>query len=154
MGLFLCSVCDEQIGFGSIPEHVCDHEKIKALTSKLRDQANAAESKLHDIKNAVFMTLQQLPSLDPEEVTIPTEWLRNLWKAAECQWYSEKTADNFLSRWIATHRTLCEAFDLFRSKKSESKLEKLQALREACDNAAELLGYQDSKLDLRPEDLV
>lgn len=153
MCLILCKVCDEELTH----THVCNPEKIIAYVDRLRREARTAESKLSEIQNAVMKVLQPIPHLENEEVTVKTEWLRKLWNAANCQWDEVKTADSFLVHWMATHRILCEAFDVFRSKKygkSQTLLEKLRDLREACDKAKETLGYQESNLDMSPEDLV
>ena len=157
MGLFLCDVCLAQLEPGSMSPHVCDPEKARKHAKYQEDRAIAAEGKLEVVRNAVFMLLHQLPSLNTEQVNVSGEWLRNLWKAADCQWDEVKTADSFLVRWMATHRILRESFRLFRSKncgKVESLLSKLQLLRQACDKAKEVLGYQDSKFDLTPEDVL
>lgn len=155
MGLFLCPMCNEHLTLD--PPHVCEREKIIAYVERLEHEARLAEHRLSEIQNAVMKVLQPLSSLDGEEVTVKTEWLRKLWDAANCRWHEAKIADSFLVHWMATHRILCEAFDLFRSKKygkSQTLLEKLKDLRDACDKAKETLGYRDSNLDMTPEDLA
>lgn len=154
MGLFLCDLCNAHL---TLDPHECDKEKILRNIQQLEERARIAERNLDDVQNAVFKLLEPLGSLDGEEVTVKTEWLQWLWDAARCKWHKADTAKSFLCHWMATHRILCEAFDLFRSKKHghvETKLNKLKHLREACDKAKEVLGYQDSNLDLTPEDLV
>ena len=151
MGLFLCPMCDEQLM--SSP-HVCNPTVIINRIHKLENEVRLAESKLNNVKNSVFMLLQSLPSLEGDSVSVETEWLRKMWHAAECQWHENKSPDKFLVRWIALHRILCEAFDLFRSNKKETTLEKLRFLKEACDSAKKVLNYEDSKLYLTPEDLM
>ena len=151
MGLFLCRMCDEQLG--SLP-HVCNPDVIVNRINKLENEIRLTENKLNGIKNSVFMLLQSLPSLEGDSVSVETEWIRKIWQAAECQWYENKNPDKFLVRWISLHRILCEAFDLFKSRKKEPVLEKLKDLKEACSNAQKLLNYQDTKLDLTPEDLM
>ena len=158
MGLLLCDVCLSRLELGSTSQHVCDSEKAKKNVKQLEGRASNAENKLEDIRNAVYMLLHQLPSLNAEQVNVSGEWLRNLWKAADCRWSEAKSADSFLVQWVATHRILCEAFRLFRSKnhgRVETTLSKLQSLRQVCDRAKEVLGYQDSsKFDLTPEDVL
>jgi len=154
MGLFLCDVCNQQLG---TPPHVCNREDIKKYVDDLEERATTAEFRLNDVKNAVLMVLEQLQSIEGEEVTVKTEWLKKLWAAAKCQWYEAKDASAFLKRYIALHRILCEAFDLFRTKKGETLLLKLKNLREACDSANSLLGYEKNQIDklsLTPEDIV
>jgi hypothetical protein len=151
LGLFLCDICDEQL---SLEVHVCEPDKIRARIQKLQDATRIAEFRWDKVRNAVYMILQSLPLLGDEKVVIEAEWLRRLWDAADCRWYENTSADNFLVRWIAVHRILSEAFDVFRSKKNETLLVKLQALKKVCDEAKEVLGYQNSILDLMPEDLI
>jgi len=152
----ICDICDKALGW-TPHEHVCDPEKIREHVHELRTRAAVAENRLNSVQDAIFKLLEPLPSLNDETVTVKSEWLRKLWESAQCQWHEAKTADSFLVRWMALHRILCEAFDLFRSKKygkTQTLLEKLKDLREACDKAKETLGYQDSKLDMTPEDLA
>jgi len=83
--------------------------------------------------------------------------LRKLWNATENQWYEAKTADDFITCWMVTHRILCEAYDVFRSKKyghAQTILQKLKDLRKACDESQKVLGYENSNLDMSPEDLI
>ncbi len=152
MGLFLCQICDEQLSFTE--SHVCKQEDIVNYIQRLRDDANRSRNFLNDIQNAVLMILQSLPTLDDEQILVETKWLRKLWDAAQCQWHENKSVDKFLVRWIALHRTLSESFNLFRSKNHKTLLEKLTAVREMCDSAKKVLGYEDSRFDLTPEDLV
>lgn len=161
MGLFRCDLCDENLGFIGGDIHKCDPEKIKSKIKmeKLQKLAMDAENHLEDIRNAVYKILQQLPSMDGPKATVDTDWIRRLWDAAECRWWEAKTADSFLVHWLASHRILVEAFQLFRSKeygKSVPKLEKLKQLREACDYARKVLGYDKDgdEFDVSPEDLV
>ncbi len=155
MGLFLCKCCGKQL---SLDEHICNKEDIEKYVAELENDARIAGYNLRTIQNAVFKLLQTSSALSDSEYTVvETEWLKNLWKAAECQWYESKSSDNFLVCWMSLHRILRKAFDLFRSKtngKSETLLQKLQSLREACDKAKETLGYQKSNLDMSPEDLI
>jgi hypothetical protein len=163
MGLFLCDICNQNLSCcfkadGNYEKHVCKNEDILAYIDNLRNIAGKAERNLDEIRNAVFMTIQDLPSLTPEEITIKTKWIKQVWDAANCKWYENPYnhggPDYFLGRWCSMHRLLCEAYDLFRSKKGESLLTKLTNLREAVDNSKVALGYQDSKLDMKPEDLL
>ena len=59
---------------------------------------------------------------------------------------------------MSLHRILRSSYDLFRSKlyptQDKTLLGKLKSLKEAVDNSREVLGYQDSKLDMTPEDLL
>ena len=154
MGLFLCHICNEQLGFEN--PHKCDPETIRKYVGSLQDAARLAERRLDDMQNAVFMLIHELPSLEGEEITVKTKWLTRLWEATKCRWYEAETKEQFLVCWMATHRILCEAFDLFRDEKhgkKETLLQKLVALKEACTNAQEFLGYKDSKLHLSPEDI-
>jgi hypothetical protein len=151
----MCRMCGGHLSLDN--PHVCDPEKVRERMEELEHQARIAEHRLSDIQNAVMKVLQPLPNLEGEEVTVKTEWLRKLWDSANCQWHEAKTADSFLVHWMATHRILCEAFDLFRSKKygkSQTLLEKLRELRDACDKAKDTLGYRDSNLDMTPEELA
>ena len=84
MGLFLCDICNEHL---TLEKHVCNPEKISNYIHKLQDNASIAERRLSDMQNAVFMILQELPSLEGEKITINAEWLRRLWCAAQCRWY-------------------------------------------------------------------
>ena len=145
--LIVCDICDEVVS--ELP-HVCDKEKIKAYIKSLQDRANKAERNLEDVQNAVFMILKDLPELQGESISVKTEWLRNLWSTAKCQWYEQKSADDFLVCWLATHRILCEAFDLFRSKNID-KEKKLRDLKDACIQASRILQYNEN-FDLGPED--
>lgn len=157
MGLFLCDVCNEQLGPAP---HVCDLAKVREYVDRLEDQARVAERRLEDVRNAVYKILQPLDGLEKREegdVLVSGEWLRKLWAAAQCNWdlmAEARTADSFLTCWIATHRVLRKAFDVFRTGKGLTLQEKLQALREACNQASEVLGYQSSKLDMSVEDVI
>lgn len=152
MGLFLCNVCDKEVNTKG--EHICSKEDIIQHIDFWKNLAYKNQIYLDKIQNAVYNIFQSLPSLDASAVLVETNWLRQLYKAADCQWYKEKSADNFLVRWLVTHSVLCEAFDLFRSKKKETKLEKLQNLRKACKEVADTLDYNDANLDILPEQLV
>lgn len=153
MGILICEICNEHLPLcaEAYDSHVCDPNKIEAHVKRLRNEKTEAEHRLSDIKDAVFKVIKDLPSLEGETVTVKTEWLRKLWDSANCRWYDAKTADSFLSEWLSTHMILCEAFDLFESK--GSLLQRLQKLREACDNANERLNY-NAKFDLSPEDII
>lgn len=159
MGVLICDKCNEYLPLS--PEsldHVCDPEKIKEYVRYLKEEAENNRRKLDDIRNAVFNVLQELPTLEGEKAIVKTDWLRQLWDAAQCQWHEEKTADSFLVRWLVTHRILCEAFDLFESKEKGTFLDKLADLKQACLQAEETLNYGNkdgtSRLDLSPEDIV
>jgi hypothetical protein len=155
VGILICRTCDVDItGDGN---HVCSQKAVLALVERLREETRTAEQRLSDIRNAVFRALEELPGREGELVAVPFDRLRQLWDAAQCRWYEATTADDFLARWLATHRILCEAFDVFRSVKCgkrETLLEKLLALRAACDAARATLGYENSGFDLTPEDLA
>lgn len=153
MGLFLCDICDEQLS----DSHVCDKEVIKKRISTLEERACLAERQSRDMQNAIFMILHTLPTLEGDEVVVKTNDLKRLWEAAKCQWFSAKTADQFLSCWMAMHKILREAYNVFRSrnfKKNLSLLEKLNNLHKACIESKPILGYQDSNLDKSPEQLM
>ncbi len=116
MGLFVCDKCGFEGGVHLYAGgHVCEEQAILDHVKKLRDRASEAETKLDNIRNAVFMVLKDLPDLEGETVSVKTQTLRSLWDAAKCQWHEQKSADSFLVCWLVTHRILCEAFDLFRS---------------------------------------
>ncbi len=153
----ICPTCDEPLGW-TPHVHVCKPEVIEAYVHRLKEEANTATRRLEDVRDAVFRLLEPMPQIEKlEEVTVSTEFLRKLWQSAQCQWHEAKTPESFLVRWIALHRILCEAFDLFRSKKYgkvETLAQKLTALKEACNHAQDVLGYKDSNLDLTPEDLA
>lgn len=154
MGLFLCDLCDQHLG---VAPHVCEPADIRKHVQTLELRAQVAERKWDDIRNAVFMLLQSLPTLVGESAVVETEWLRKLWAAAECRHYEARTADDFSLRWMATHNVLRFAFGLFRSKangKVATRLERLQSLRKACNHAKEVLGYQSSVFDVSPEELA
>lgn len=154
--LIICDLCDKDIT--STPRHVCDRADIRAYVTRLVDDNRAAERDLDDIRNGVYKLLQSLPNISgTEEVVVRTDWLRRLWSAAACQWHEAKTADSFLVSWLATHRILSRAFDLFRSENRRQKVtmrDKLQSLKDACVQAQKVLGYEDSKLDLGSDDVV
>lgn len=155
MGLFLCDMCNEQLTFDS--PHVCDPGKLRAYIAELELRARKAEHKLNVMEDAVLYTLKELPSLEGEKIEVSTKWLRMLWQAAECRFDKYEEPEAFIGHWMAMHRILCEAFDLFRSRKygkPSNLLKNLQELKEACEIAKKVLGYQDSVLDLSPEDIV
>lgn len=147
MGLFLCECCGKHWN----PEHLCKPEDIEQYIREMDYRARMAELNLDKIRYAVRLMLQEIPSLDGEEVTIKTAWLRKLWNAAELTVDDSKTIDNFLARNLAMSRLLCEAFDMWRSRKKETTLQKLKSLRTVCDNAKEVFGYHDSVFDMSPE---
>lgn len=151
MGLFLCPKCDLQ--------HIgtpCKEEDIIAHVEQLKREKWEAEQKLDQIRNAIFMIIQELPSLEGE-IKVNKDWLDRLWKAGQCQWYEAKTTETFLVRWCALHFLLSDTYDLFRKNrygKELSFLDKLKKLKKQVDRSQEVMGYQDSKLDYEPEDLV
>lgn len=157
MGLFICDLCNKHLDITAGGSHVCNQEDIRKHVEQLELAARTAERNLDEMQNAVLMILKELPSLEGEKVQVNAEWLRRLWGATKNQWYDAKTADDFLVQWMVTHRILCEAYDVFRSKKyghSQTLLQKLTDLREACDNSKAVLGYKDSHFDMSPEDLA
>ncbi len=156
MGLFLCDLCNEHLGLSSkgLTPHVCDPETLRKRVRQLEDAARTAERRLDEIQNAVFMVLQELPSLEGEQVAVSGAWLRRLWDAARCVWYHAETPDNFLSRWLVKGFVLSRAYALFRKKGGKTLLDKLVGLRQACDESRPVLGYENSPFDLSPEDLV
>lgn len=154
MGVHICQMCNEHINFDDV--HVCNPDKIKAYVSKLEEDVRDARNKLESMQNAVFMLVQELPSLGTGAVCVDTKWVRQLWLATNCHWYKVETVDDFHVQWLATHRVLCEAFDVFRAERlehSRTLLQKLTDLKEACAKAAELM-YPDSGLIITPEELV
>ncbi len=156
MGLFICRICNETLGDNFV--HQCDQTKVEAHIEKLQNEAHVAERRLNDIRNAVFMVLQELPSLEGEKVEVNGEWLRRLWGAGDCRWWEAKSADEFLVRWLATQKILCEAFDLFRSERKgtrpKSTLEQLRALRKACVDAKNLMYNDSSSFNVTADDIV
>ncbi len=152
MGLFICDICNEQLN----GKHVCNLENVKKYVNELKESAMVSAKNLAEIQNAVFMILQELPPPSSAAGWAADEWIDRLWEAAKCQHNNIKTKEQFLVRWTTMHRILSEAFDVFRSVKygkKESILDKLKSLKEACKTAQEVFGYQDSKLDLTPEDI-
>lgn len=158
MGLFICKICDAHLPISFERDvHKCDMAVVEKRIEKLEYDRNIAERKLDKIRDSIFFIIQSLPSLDPKEITVETELIRKLWKVAECRDLNADTADSFLCQHIAYHRILCESFGIFKSKefgKSKNLLEKLKEVYEACLNAKKVLGYEDSKFDLTPEELI
>lgn len=158
MGYPICDICDKGMGFDG--DHVCDPENIKKFVDDCQKRAREAENKLDNIRNSILMLLQSLPSFGDGEVSVDTDWIRKIWNAAECRDYDAKTPESFLVQWLATHGVLCEAFSLFRTEEigrrdNTSTLEKLQALRKACDEAKEILYKNDgSPFDLTAENIL
>lgn len=151
MGLFLCKLCNAHL---DMSPHKCDPEAIEAHIFQLENEKWQAQNHLNQVRNTIYNLLKPLETLEGESVIVKGDLLRNLWSAANCEWHNAKTADNFLSHWMALHKILRKAFDLFRSKKKETPLEKLNQLKNSVDTAKEVLGYQDSKLDLTLEDFI
>jgi hypothetical protein len=148
-------MCNEQLSLD--PPHVCNPDDVREYVAELKLRADQAEHKLNLIDDAVLLTLKDLTSLEGEKVEVSTKWLRKLWKAAECNFFDRyNELETFLAHWMAMHRILRCAFDLFKSRKyaSSNLLKILQALKIACEDAKKILGYQDSLLDLSPEDIV
>jgi hypothetical protein len=162
MGLFICDICNYQTGILDPTIHICDLQKVKEYNLKLQKDARDAELELDNIRNAILNLIRSVPSMNevrdgmPDNILINSKVVRDLWDAAECRWYEQDNADIFLSRWLMTHQVLCEAFDVFRSDThgNKTKLEKLQALKKVCVEAAQGLGYDDESLDLSPEDVI
>lgn len=156
MGLLICDSCNRQMDWGG--EHVCKPNDIRYHVAELENRARVAEDNVSDMRNDMYWVLKDLPSLEGDKLEVSGKLIRQLWDAVGGQWYEHKTADSFLSMWLATHRILCEAFDLFRTKKkggtTGTVLERLKELRRACDEARIVLGYLDSKFDVTPEELV
>ncbi len=163
MGLFLCDLCDKPLEWQTDEKmwlpHVCLRESIRLKINNLEERCRKAENRLIDIQESVFRILTEIgfPVDDNCSNLISNELLGRLWRAADCKWHNADTASDFHSEWMATHRVLCEAFDVFRSKKygnRETLLEKLTRLKESCDVAKKVLGYENSELDMTPEQLV
>ena len=155
MGLFLCDLCDQQLGFDG--NHFCATANIRKKNERLEKDKRTAERRLDEMQNAVLMLLKELPSLAVERINVDAKWLRRLWDATQGRWDEAKTADEFLSHWLATHRVLCEAYDVFRTEKyghPQTLLQKLTDLRIVCDSSKKVLGYEASDFDMTPEDLV
>lgn len=155
MGLFLCQLCNDHLDFDR--PHECDPVTLRKRIEELEMKARKAEHKLNVIEDAVQHLIKELPSLEGEKIEVTTKWLRLLWKAAECRFDKFEEPESFLGHWMAMHRILCEAFDLFRSKKHghpANLLVNLKELWEACERAKVVLGYQTSVFDLSPEDIV
>lgn len=150
MGLFLCELCGEQLGH----HHECKTSDILARINKLEDDKRNAELSLDGIRNAVYKILQGFPEAYGGSVEVPYRDIIRLWEAASCRWHRSQTPEQFLVCWIAVHRILVEAFRVFKTNNREPLVEKLRALRVACDQAREALGYTDSILDMSPEDVV
>lgn len=157
MAFPICSLCDEPLSFTG-PPHECSREKIMANITRLQDAERVASQKLEDMQNSVLVMLKEVGGpFEGDKVTVNAAWLRRLWDATNNCWYEAKNADDFLVQWMATHRILCEAYDVFRSKKyghKQTLLQKLTDLREACDKSKPILGYNDSHFDVTPEDLA
>ena len=160
MGLIICPICDDHSGICVDHKHECTTENIIKNVKRLEEEAATAKRNLDKIQNDVMMLLHTLPSLDGEEISVKTDWIRTLWKAAKCNWDGEQSADSFIARWLAIHRILCEAFDLFRGGRFNTKeplLHRLTVLKEMCVNAQEILGYNEkgsSPLFLSPQDII
>lgn len=159
MGLFLCDICNEQL---SLEDHICKQEDIRKRIQYLEIEAGTARHHLNLVQDAVFLILKSIgdeSSLDLDLVAVETKLIRDLWKAAKCEWHDHKTEKSFLVMWMATHRVLCEAFSIFRKKsqgqiKPLNLLEKLTNLNKSCEEAKVTLGYESSKFDMTPEDLL
>jgi hypothetical protein len=151
MGIFVCEVCGYEGGLGQPGGHVCHPSDVLLHVRELKASANEAHLQIRDIQNAVFRILEDVPSLEGGTVEVKTEWLRRLWDAARCQRNEDSSLDNFLARWMSMHRIMANAFDVFRFRKEESLVKKLTRLRQQCDHAMVVFGY-NSKLDLTPEE--
>lgn len=154
MGLFLCSNCNKSLGSEI---HICKHEDVKLYVEKLELRAREAENELRQIQDSVLLIMETLPTLDKEEVLVKSELLENLWKSVKLQWYKSEHPKDFLLKWMTLHRILTDCFYIFkpiRNGKKETLVEKLAKLKESCQHAQEVFGYQDSKLILSPEDLI
>ncbi|RJQ25694.1 hypothetical protein C4577_04850, partial [Candidatus Parcubacteria bacterium] len=104
MGLFVCDLCGFQGGLGC--SHECKKEDIRKHAKYLDLEKRTAEDHLEKMKNAVLMILKNLPSLEGNKIEVSGDWLRKLWNATENQWYEAKTADDFITCWMVTHRIL------------------------------------------------
>lgn len=153
-----CDICGEELSFTG--DHACDMDKVRKIIKDLNEMVRIKDGTMEIIQDGVLLLFSEIPSvehLQQENIEVKVHWLRMLWDAANGKFNDVEIADSFLSQWIATHLVLSEAFDLFRSKsfrKNHGLLEKLKELKFACDEAKETLGYQDSILDLTPEDII
>lgn len=155
MGLFLCPLCNDH--FTIDPPHKCNDSKITSYIKKLKTEAHEAEMNLHLMQDDILFLIKEIPSLEKEKVEVSTKWIKSLWQYAGGNFYRTEDPVSFLSHWMAMHRILCEAFDLFRSKnykEPKNLLSNLKQLLEVCEHAKTVLGYEDSKFDLSPEDIV
>lgn len=155
MCLIICDVCDETLS--DFSGHICNPEKIKSYVNELKERTIRSERKLDSIQNAIMLVVKSLPTLDGNFVTIEKKLLDDIWNAAQCEWFESKTADSFLTMWLLTHRVMCEAFDVFRSTRfghKQTLLQKLQYLKESCDEANSALYNNEDGFDCTPEELV
>ena len=151
MGLFLCELCGQSVS----ENHVCDREDIRKRMEELHATINRTTRELSAVRNGVEMLLQGLPSLEGKTTTVDTDWLRSLWSASGCLVRDVVgSADCFVSRQSVLHKVLRHSYDVFRSRKKESLLVKLRGLKRVCEESKEILGYQDSILDMSPEELM
>lgn len=153
MCLIICRLCNEEIGFET---HTCDPEKIANYINQLKQDLIDSGDKLECMANAVFMVLKDLPKLDGNPVEVSPVWLQRLWEAVEGKYYKADTADLFIIQSLAKQQILCAAYELFRDRKGKTLLEKLQRLKETCDNSVKALGYDNTKspFTITPEDIV
>lgn len=136
--------------------HQCERDDIIKRIESLGNVAWKAEMRLSNIRSKVKLLIKELSSLDEEEIIVKTKWIKDLWEATEnrCAEKKNSNPNEFLSIWLYQQHVLCEAFDLFRSKKNETALVKLRNLRKVCDEAKAYIYPGGSPFDVTPDDIL
>lgn len=152
MCLILCDICDANITgevFNKI-EHVCKREDIEKNVKKLTETMNFYQSKLNTVEELLHYYISEKVEIRQDE----KEFLDKMMMAVSPNLvsYSSETSESFLVKWLATHRVLCEAFQLFY-KDGRPILEKLKDLEDSIANARQVLKYTTSKDVMTSEEL-
>ncbi len=151
MGLFICQYCDKQMG--DLP-HICEYDDISKRIHELEQRARAAELHATHIGDEIKKLMTTLTTLDNPTVTVSSELIRQIFNVINRD-KEYSFADSFIVRSMALHSILSRSFDLFRKIAHPSQLrEKLIRLKECCESAKNILGFQDSHLPLTPEDVI
>jgi hypothetical protein len=152
MGLFICQLCNKDMS----KTHQCERDDIIKRIESLGNVAWKAEMRLSNIRSKVKLLIKELSSLDEEEIIVKTKWIKDLWEATEarCSETRNNDVNEFLSVWLHQQHVLCEAFDLFRSKKNETVLVKLRNLHKACEEARNFIYTGSSPFDITPDDIL
>ncbi len=157
-----CDACGEEI---SSKDCGCS-EKARKRAKAQYDKINELESKLNDIKNSVFIVIDEIAQRKIEgenDICITPEVMEQLWQSADCRWWEIKTSDCFLSRELMRGDIILNVIDLFMSrphrwKKTANEIvsfdARLEHIRESFIKYHKFYYGNEPSIDLSTKDVI